>query len=73
MVEPNIRTKIKDDKVDDEMKLVLSVDLSIVFGDRIEQVQENVERELLLDEGFRNEVLHILKRKLENGSFRVED
>lgn len=51
-------------------RLTITVELTRLFEDRLE---ENVERQLILDDGIRNEVLHIIKRKLQNGAFKITE
>lgn len=51
-------------------RMTVNIELTRLFGDRID---ENVERQMILDKGIRNEVLQIIKRKLENGNFQITE
>jgi hypothetical protein len=50
--------------------MTVDIHLTRLFGDRLD---ENVERQIILDESVRNEVLHVIKRKLENGAFTISE
>lgn len=51
-------------------KMTVNIELTRLFGDRLE---DNVERQIFFDESMRNEILHIIKRKLENVNFTISE
>jgi hypothetical protein len=55
------------------MRLVIEINLEEAYSDRIEQTQENINKLLLTDKQFNNEILHLLKQNLKCGCFRIED